>query len=101
MGFADEIVPEPLGGAHSDPKAMAATLKVALLRNLKEVQMLSDDHRLAGRYDKFRVMGRFSDGPPPPAPKGRKPKTAAEKAVPEFRATDTLADKPISEVVKE
>ena len=101
MGFADEIVPEPLGGAHSDPKAMAATLKVAILRNLKEVQMMGDDARLARRYDKFRVMGRFSEGPPPPAPKGRKAKAAAEKPMPEIRATDTLADRPISDVVRE
>ncbi len=87
MGFADEIVPEPLGGAHSDPKTMAETLKTVILRNLKEVKMMSDDQRLAARYDKFRAMGRFSEGPP--ATKGVQPITASAAPV---MAGDTLAD---------
>ncbi len=64
MGFADEIIPEPLGGAHTDPKAMADTLKKAILRNLKEVGSLTNQQRLDGRYAKFRAMGRFSEGTP-------------------------------------
>lgn len=87
MGFADEMVPEPLGGAHSDPKAMAESLKIALLRNLKEVKMMSDEQRLTARYNKFRAMGRFSEGPPPAkaAPPMHAPPAAA-------RASDTLVD---------
>ncbi len=71
-GLADEVIPEPPGGAHSDPKAMAATLKKHLLRNLGELQKLSPDMLLAKRYDKFRVMGVFGTetgrAPAPAAP---------------------------------
>ncbi|HEY8239957.1 MAG TPA: acetyl-CoA carboxylase carboxyltransferase subunit alpha [Kiritimatiellia bacterium] len=61
-GFVDEIIPEPLGGAHTDPKAMAATLKSALLRNLSDVKNAPIEQLLQKRYDKFRAMGRFKVG---------------------------------------
>lgn len=61
FGFADEIVPEPLGGAHTDHRLMADTLKSAILRNLREVAKLSPEKRLDRRYDKFRAMGRFTE----------------------------------------
>jgi acetyl-CoA carboxylase carboxyl transferase subunit alpha len=62
FGFADEIIPEPLGGAHNDPKTMAETLKAAITRNLKEVSRMAPEKRLDKRYDKFRAMGRFTEG---------------------------------------
>lgn len=62
-GLADEIVPEPVGGAHTDPKAMAATLKECLLKNLRELQKVPPDQLLARRYDKFRAMGVFGAEP--------------------------------------
>jgi acetyl-CoA carboxylase carboxyl transferase subunit alpha len=86
-GFADEIVPEPIGGAHSDHKAMAETLKIAILRNLKEIKMLSDDQRLAARYAKFRSMGRYAEGAPPKT--GSPP---IEPPPPPVTARDTLVD---------
>jgi acetyl-CoA carboxylase carboxyl transferase subunit alpha len=86
-GFADEIVPEPIGGAHSDHKTTAETLKIAILRNLKEVKMLSDDQRLAARYAKFRAMGRFSEGEHPK--KGAPP---VEPPPPPVTAADTQVD---------
>jgi acetyl-CoA carboxylase carboxyl transferase subunit alpha len=58
-GLADEVIPEPAGGAHSDAKAMAATLKKYLLRHLTELQKLPPDALLTARYDKFRAMGVF------------------------------------------
>jgi len=64
-GLVDEIIPEPLGGAHSDPKVMAATLKECLLRNLKELLKLPKDKLVDNRYDKFRAMGVFETGIPP------------------------------------
>ncbi len=64
-GLADEAVPEPLGGAHTDHKVMAATLKQAILRHLREIQALSPADRIQKRYDKFRAMGRFAEGKPP------------------------------------
>lgn len=57
--LADEIVPEPKGGAHTDHAAVADNLKAVILRNLEEVSALSDEDRMNARYDKFRAMGVF------------------------------------------
>jgi acetyl-CoA carboxylase carboxyl transferase subunit alpha len=65
-GIIDEIVPEPIGGAHTDPAAAAANVDEALTRSLAEVTALTSDSRLDARYEKFRNMGRlgidFTDG---------------------------------------
>ncbi|MFH0954417.1 MAG: acetyl-CoA carboxylase carboxyltransferase subunit alpha [Verrucomicrobiota bacterium] len=58
-GLADEIVPEPLGGAHADPKTTAAAIKQCLLRNLEELSRVPPDSLLEKRYKKFRAMGVF------------------------------------------
>lgn len=58
-GLVDEIVPEPLGGAHNNPENMAATLKKCLLKNLKELRQHPHEELLQNRYDKFRAMGVF------------------------------------------
>ena len=57
--LVDEIVPEPLGGAHTDPASMSATLKRHLLRNLRELKLLPTDRLLEQRYAKFRAIGVF------------------------------------------
>ncbi len=59
LKLADEVVPEPKGGAHVDHAAMAANLKDALQRNLKELLAKSPDEIMQERYDKFRAMGIF------------------------------------------
>ena len=61
LKLVDEIIPEPLGGAHTDTKATAATLKEYILKHLEELQKLSTTDRLNQRYNKFRVMGHFND----------------------------------------
>ena len=53
----DEIVPEPLGGAHRDPQKTAETLKETINRNLQELKALTKDGLLKLRYKKFREMG--------------------------------------------
>ena len=58
-GIIDEIVPEPVGGAHTDPAAAAKLVDTALTRVLAEVSGYDSDARLAKRYDKFRNMGRL------------------------------------------
>jgi acetyl-CoA carboxylase carboxyl transferase subunit alpha len=58
-GLVDEIVPEPLGGAHRDPDGMAAGLKNCLLKHLQELRQYPADKLLQNRYDKFRKMGVF------------------------------------------
>lgn len=55
----DEIIPEPIGGAHTDADAAARALDAALARVLGEVSALSNEERLAMRYDKFRAMGKL------------------------------------------
>ncbi len=57
-GIIDEIVPEPIGGAHVDPAAAAAALDQALSRRLAEITALDSTTRLERRFEKFRRMGR-------------------------------------------
>src|SRR5580765_6416504 len=58
-GIVDEIVPEPIGGAHTDPAAAARMVDAVLERVLTEVNALDSDTRLGRRYEKFRNMGRL------------------------------------------
>jgi acetyl-CoA carboxylase carboxyl transferase subunit alpha len=58
-GLIDEIVPEPVGGAHTDPAAASRLVDAVLTRVLGELGALGPDTRLARRYDKFRNMGRL------------------------------------------
>ena len=64
LGLVDEIIPEPLGGAHNDPAATAQTLKQHLLKHLKQLQRLSAADRLKLRYQKFRAFGQFLEPQP-------------------------------------
>ncbi len=66
LGIADEIVPEPPGGAHSDPEAAATLVRDALLKNLAQLKTLGPRQLLEQRYDKFRTLGVFKEGPVPP-----------------------------------
>ncbi|HTU18606.1 MAG TPA: acetyl-CoA carboxylase carboxyltransferase subunit alpha [Gemmataceae bacterium] len=63
LGVIDDIIPEPLGGAHRDHREMANTLKSHLLRYIRELRPSSMDDLLAARYQKFRKMGHFLSGP--------------------------------------
>ncbi|MBI4576329.1 MAG: acetyl-CoA carboxylase carboxyltransferase subunit alpha [Planctomycetes bacterium] len=68
LGVIDEVVPEPLGGAHRDPAEAVRLLKAALLRNLDDLGRMGRDELLASRYEKFRRIGRFVEEPIPEAP---------------------------------
>lgn len=59
LGIVDEIVDEPVGGAHRSPKQAADSLHLALRRNLVELSAMSPEERVDDRYDKFRLMGQF------------------------------------------
>src|SRR5215216_2416895 len=61
FGLIDRIVPEPFGGAHADHRAMADRLDVALLEALSSIRNVSDEERVARRYEKFRAMGDFEE----------------------------------------
>ena len=59
LKLADEIIPEPKGGAHVDHQAAAANLKAALLKHLEDLPGRTEEEILQERYDKFRAMGEF------------------------------------------
>jgi acetyl-CoA carboxylase carboxyl transferase subunit alpha len=59
LGIIDEIVKEPIGGAHLDYDEAAGLLDAAIGRHLADIAALSDADRLDGRYAKFRAMGRL------------------------------------------
>jgi acetyl-CoA carboxylase carboxyl transferase subunit alpha len=61
LGVIDEIVKEPLGGAHCDQKGMVESLKEAMNRHFQELEKMSLDELLQSRYEKFRKMGKFID----------------------------------------
>jgi acetyl-CoA carboxylase carboxyl transferase subunit alpha len=57
LGVVDEIVGEPIGGAHTDPEAATQLLELALRGALSEASAMSTETRLEQRYQKFRKMG--------------------------------------------
>jgi acetyl-CoA carboxylase carboxyl transferase subunit alpha len=57
----DDIIPEPLGGAHRDHREMANTLKAYLMRYLRELRGVPTEELLEQRYQKFRRMGVFDE----------------------------------------
>lgn len=59
LGILDRIIPEPVGGAHSEPLKAAATLKQALLDDLAQLDALTSEQRRELRYQKFRNIGVF------------------------------------------
>lgn len=59
FGLIDEIVKEPLGGAHQNPLQMAATLKQVIEKHLNEISTLEPTERINKRINKFASMGEF------------------------------------------
>ena len=61
FGIVDEVIPEPLGGAHRDHRAMAATLKGSLTKALRRLASVPAEKLLDQRYEKFRRIGVFEE----------------------------------------
>jgi acetyl-CoA carboxylase carboxyl transferase subunit alpha len=59
LRLVDEVVPEPLGGAHTDGVGTALNLKTHLLKHLEQILALPVAERLKKRYEKFRAHGHF------------------------------------------
>jgi acetyl-CoA carboxylase carboxyl transferase subunit alpha len=76
LGIVDEIISEPLGGAHSDPEKTAENLQGQLIRHLDELSALPCDRLLQLRYDKFRAFGHFTEKKPAPEPAEKRPDNA-------------------------
>ncbi|MHB1560966.1 MAG: acetyl-CoA carboxylase carboxyltransferase subunit alpha [Isosphaeraceae bacterium] len=61
FGIIDEVIPEPLGGAHRDHHEAAANIKSFLLHALRQLRDIEPDVLLDRRYEKFRRIGAFVD----------------------------------------
>ncbi|MCK4586363.1 MAG: acetyl-CoA carboxylase carboxyl transferase subunit alpha, partial [Gammaproteobacteria bacterium] len=61
LGLIDQIVNEPLGGAHRDVDTMANNLKSALLENLEVLESISLDKLLDNRYERLMQYGNFEE----------------------------------------
>jgi acetyl-CoA carboxylase carboxyl transferase subunit alpha len=59
QGLVDEVIPEPLGGAHRDVDAIAANIRQALVHSLDRLTQLSDEELLESRYRRLASYGRF------------------------------------------
>lgn len=59
LGVVDDVIEEPVGGAHRDHYQMASRLKMYLSKTLRELADKPIDQLLTERYDKFRQMGQF------------------------------------------
>jgi acetyl-CoA carboxylase carboxyl transferase subunit alpha len=60
LGVIDEIIAEPLGGAHRNPEAAASEIKRALLKHMKKVMGYSTSKLLNRRFEKYSRMGKFN-----------------------------------------
>lgn len=63
LGVVDEVLPEPLGGAHRGPEATATAIREAVMKALDALDGQSVDELLAHRYGKFRRMGQWVEAP--------------------------------------
>ncbi len=59
LGVVDDVIPEPLGGAHRDHYLMASRLKMYLRSKLRELTAIDAGQLVEQRYQKFRRMGVF------------------------------------------
>ena len=60
MRLVDEVIPEPVGGAHHDVRGVARSLKEVLIRHVDALAELSEKELLDERYEKFRVAGQWN-----------------------------------------
>ena len=58
-GIVDDVLPEPVGGAHRNPRDMANTLRTYLVKQLQELSGLETKDLLEARYRKFRKIGNY------------------------------------------
>ena len=61
FGLVDDVIPEPLGGAHADPEQMAANIKEYLIESLNELSKMTPDERINARIEKFSKMGFYDE----------------------------------------
>ncbi len=94
LGIVDEVISEPMGGAHRHPQAMAETLREVLTREIEALCRRSVDDLLEDRYEKFRRMGTLFGDEPPRMPV--EPATPEDEAASEA-TSDGAADPELQE----
>jgi acetyl-CoA carboxylase carboxyl transferase subunit alpha len=67
LNLVNEVLPEPLGGAHNDPATMAQTLKAHLLKHLEALKAIPAPERMKQRYERFRSHGQVIEKQPAPS----------------------------------
>jgi acetyl-CoA carboxylase carboxyl transferase subunit alpha len=60
LGLVDDVIPEPLGGAHHNPPQAAENVKAAIQKHLAEIKKIPLDELLELRYQKYRSIGQFA-----------------------------------------
>ena len=61
LGVIDEIIPEPLGGAHANHEVAAAALQETLIKHYEELRRYKPEKLVRKRREKFLKMGKFSE----------------------------------------
>ncbi len=61
LGLVDEIIPEPVGGAHFDPEAAGESLRTVLIRHLAELRKMRPERLVKRRHEKYAAMGAYAD----------------------------------------
>jgi acetyl-CoA carboxylase carboxyl transferase subunit alpha len=61
FGIVDEVIPEPVGGAHRDHREAAASLKSYLIQTVRHLKEVPLDELLDRRYHKYRKIGVYFD----------------------------------------
>jgi acetyl-CoA carboxylase carboxyl transferase subunit alpha len=61
LEVVDDVIPEPLGGAHYNPAQAAAALKKALIKHLGEITGLTTEKLLNQRYERYRALGEYRE----------------------------------------
>ncbi len=61
LGLIDQVIKEPLGGAHRDPDATAASVKKAMLDSLGRLERMSTEELVEARYKRFTSFGNFKE----------------------------------------
>jgi acetyl-CoA carboxylase carboxyl transferase subunit alpha len=79
LKLVDDVIAEPLGGAHTDGDTTAVTLRDSLLKHLEQLLQMSPEERLKRRYEKFRAYGHFLEKPLPCPEKTEAPKKTSKR----------------------
>jgi acetyl-CoA carboxylase carboxyl transferase subunit alpha len=61
LGLIDEVIPEPIGGAHFDPETAGESLRAALIKTLNELNKVRPEKLVKRRHDKYAAMGAYAD----------------------------------------